>query len=245
MTRHSTFNREQAYIDRELTSSEMMEMEEHLSEAQQEELQSSRIFQSLLGQKLESSAPKCPKEIWNGILSQIHSKENSTNEEPQKSTTIFSKFTSITSYGSAAATLAALLILAWFLKPTEPQPLFIDPVAYIQNHQFSHSGSSKKMEAALHHAGFFLELNEGIVGKHPVQIVGLDIIDKRGEKEARVVYSCCDQPILITIRKGTSPSLTIPNPSKGEAHFLSKQVDQYTVQAYSYHNPKEALDMIY
>ena len=225
-------------------------LEERLSPILLGQLQLERTFPKQLGEQLNTTSPECPDDLWKGLRERMttssegHLSSEAKSHGNAKQT---SKTTSnILPWIYKAGGLAACVALTWSLALSfnGKADNAIDPYAYISNHDFAFTGRREKLMAALHHKGFFVELKPESESYHPIKILGLDFKEGKHGTEARLVYSCCEEPVVITIQHHPQ-QLNTSQAQRGTAHHLSKTLDDYYIQAMSYHDPSEALALVY
>jgi hypothetical protein len=240
-------HQQQSWIDNELNAQEMLKLEERLSPTLLEQLQLERTFQKQLGEQLTTTSPECPDALWNSLKDRMSVRAaDLTKSTGERKIRIFSTKSKALPWLYKAGGLAACATLAWSLSLnfSTTQEVTVNPSAYLNDHKFAYTGRREKLMAALHHKGFFVELKPETESAHPIIILGLDFEEGSRGIEARLVYSCCDEPVIITIQHQPQQLNTL-QPQHGTAHHLSKNLGNYYIQALSLHNPSEALDLVF
>lgn len=238
MSQPTSTERQQAWIDQELSTNELIEFEQQLSPEQKQNMLSARTFQRKLGEQLKDSAPSCPKDLWNDLKSQMSTELPRDTEPPAPKASIPWR---------PWAALAAGLCIAWLIgwqntKPSNSDALTLDPIAAYESGDYAIRGSFEKTEALLHHYGYFLEIDDPKTSYHPITYEGLKLKGDPKNPLIQLIFSCCDEPVIITLHKGEkSPKFDMPHPDGQMAHQIAKVIGNTTAQALSYHDPKEVL----
>ncbi len=220
-----------AYIDGELSVSEVEEFEAQLSEEELKQLNRERAFEEQIGAVFKH-APGCPANLLNDVLKEI-------DKESDKS---FFKYGVI-----AFASLAACLAVFFLIPGAESQgPNIPQTVAELQ--KMSVTGDKlDDINTYLNEKNIKLELTKFMPEHHQKTIIGAGIERIAGEEVVTLMFTCCGRPAKIyLLPKGSNAEKLILEDDKEWKSSIQAQAKKgnYRLVVSSPHNSESLLAYI-
>ena len=220
-----------AYIDGELSVSEIEEFEAQFSEDELKHLSNERAFDKSISNSL-AEAPACPENLLADVLKQVDREEKKT----------FLRYKVI-----AVAALAACLALIFLLpKPGTTGDLVPQTIAELE--KMSLTGNTlDDINEYLSKKNIDLEVTEFLPEHHVKTIVGAGIETIAGEEVVTLLFTCCGRPAKVyVLQKGSGAEKFIVNDDKDWKNSIQAQAKRgsYRLAVSSPHNAESILKYI-
>lgn len=220
-----------AYIDGELSVTEVEKFEKMLSEKELQHLNNERAFEECIGNAL-NDAPSCPENLFPQIVKEIA-------QEDKKS---FLKL-KLVAIAAIAACLAAL-----FLFPSQEQKVeLVNIVPSSVEELQSKSLTGNKLDDInkfLAEKHISLELTSVVGGHHPKTIIGAGMEIVAGEEVVTLLFTCCGRPAKVyLLPKGSKAEKLVMNDDKDWKTGIQAMVKKgnYRLAVSSPHNSESLL----
>ena len=219
-----------AYIDGELSISELEEFEAKLTKDELEYLKDERLFEEKIGDSLRS-APACPSDLLSNTFRQIGEKKKKSNFKIKI---------------LAAAVAAALFLFYMLPKPGTSGVNVPQTVAELQ--KMSKTGSSlDDINKFLTEKSIRLEVLKFKEEHHEKTIIGAGVEIVAGEEVVTLLFTCCGRPAKVyLLPKDSAAEKFIVNDSndwKGSIQALVKK-GNYRLAVSSPHDSESLLTYI-
>lgn len=229
----------QAYLDGELSTQDRENFEKDLSSQQKEALQIEAHFNSTLDKRLGKTDINCPDELWQSLQQKLLA-----NKAPQIREVSNFENLKPTLFKMVAICLVAIALNFFFSTnhTKNQQGLNFDPSIKVQ---LSH------VQNLLNEQGYQLKFKNIPIAHHKINFSGMDWVEadlSAESKAARLLFHCCDIPVVIYIKKAHSAPSTPLKTEREHRNLLyhsKKGNEQVLIDAYSNHPPAEVLDLIY
>ncbi|MCH2206947.1 MAG: hypothetical protein MK132_13905 [Lentisphaerales bacterium] len=223
-----------AYIDNELSVSEIEEIEQQLSKDELQHLVNEKKLDSSI-KNIIKEAPKCPDVLWDNILSEV---DETPKDKPAKRQILFTVILSV-----------AAAIVVFFGLNNGVYPAWVPKTVaeLTQKSQVAMDRHSVNSFLATH--GVKLELGDFPKTHHgnAVNLLGAAVEKIAGDEVVTLYFDCCGKPVKIFLM-----------PNEGEASKFIEQQDlagtdgiventvkgDYRLAIVSTHNASELVDSI-
>lgn len=220
-----------AYIDSELSVSEIEAFEAKLSVEELEHLRKEKAFEEAIGSKL-SEAPCCPENLFADVKKELAK----GTKRP------FAK------YATLAAVAIAACILFVFLLPKAGTTGNKVPMTVAELKSQSLTGDQlDDVNKFLSERGISLELTSVAGGHHAKNIIGAGIELVAGEDVVTLMFTCCGRPAKVyLLPKGSKAEELIVNDNKDWKSSIQALVKKgnYRLAVSSPHNSESILNYI-
>lgn len=220
-----------AYIDGELSVSEVEEFEAQLSAEELKHLNNEKAFEESIGSSL-NDAPACPDNLFTGVVKQLA-------HEDKKS---FLKY-KIAAFVAIAACLAFIFLLP---KPGTDGPKVPMSVAELKSQSLT-GDQLDDINKFLIQKQIDLELTSLAEGHHAKVIIGAGLELIAGEEVVTLMFTCCGRPAKVYILpKNSVAEKTILNDNKDWKSSIQALVKKgnYRLAVSSPHNSESILNSI-
>ncbi|NQZ56327.1 MAG: hypothetical protein HRT88_02500 [Lentisphaeraceae bacterium] len=221
-----------AYLDEELSITELENFESGLSEAELEHLKNEKEFEKEVSTVLKDDI-KCPDALWQSVCEQVEEEENNNSSKKSK-VWLFSTF----------AVAAAIVFI--FLRPVVHYELQPQSLAQLKASRLIENDLTKVNSFLTRNAVPFKlhEFNDKM--HHNISLIGATEEEISGEKVTTLLFNCCGDPVKVYI---------LPKNSKAE-QYISKEnsswksgmttamVNDYRLAVVSQHSSPELLEFI-
>lgn len=238
----------QAYLDEELPVEDVIRFEEVLSEEEHRRIVAEQNLESLIVQKVSQCEP-CPDELWQRIKTQIDQKAAQKQQEELPPLRQINS----SRYGFLRAAVIFLVVAfsVVVLQRTTTETSVInvtfptDLSSFVKNAHVQ--GGKDEIHKVLEQNGFDINLDSmdalSQLTKHKIESLGISKIDIEGKPAMKILFSCCNQPVVVFVLKKEHelPHTVKISGSDSKYYQISKRTDKYNVTAISPHNPENLL----
>ena len=228
-----------AYIDSELSASEMTEFDAALSSQERQRLLAELKFETALGRKLDGI--KCPEQLWEKVKKNISVLEKEKN---RKSIPIsYRKLLTIVS--TLAASILLIFALTFYLLKSEVDVLSIPTTVKTLTREVNTIGNKQNVQQLLTKSGIPLKF-QGIPKDmhHDLKLLGAYETTVDGVKAVAVCFDCCGKPLRVVINnRKTSLAKKIINKCKGGDIQKIKCVNNTQIAVIGTHPGDEVLSL--
>ena len=221
-----------AYLDGELSVSEIEEVEGSLTGKQLEHFRKEKVLEEKINQRLEDGIT-CPTDLWQSICTKIG---RGKSKSPKKII-----------YFSTFLSAAACLTIFFFLNKNETA-IFKVPLT------LSELKNSSKTKTELLDVNNFLKvnnvdlkLNEFVEGGHPKKLIGASLEKVGNEEVVTLLFNCCGFPVKIyVLPKGSAAEKFVVAEDTAWKKGIEGQVKkgEYRLALVSAHGAMDILEAI-
>ena len=223
-----------AYLDNELTVSEVEELEKQLSSDELKHLVNEKKLESSIGTLLKD-APKCPDVLWGDIMDQVEEKPaKEKKKKPIMFGVIFAAAASIFIYVGIGSTNYPVWVPQSVTELAQKSKIEVDRSSV--NRFIAEHGVKLKL-------GDFPKTHHG----NPVNLLGASVESMAGDDVVTLYFACCGEPVKIFL---------IPNDSSADKFMQEQQASgvdgivenvargEYRVAVVSSHNASDLVGSI-
>ena len=220
-----------AYIDAELSITELEKFESELSNDQLEQLKREKDFEKQMSSVLKKGV-KCPDDLWRSICEQIEEEENIPSRRKW--------VVMVTSLAAAAAVVLA------FFRPTEAMSLQPLSIAQLETSRLVEN-DLVKVNAFLAKKNIpfkLLEFNKKV--HHTKSLIGAGVEEISGEKVTTLFFECCGEPVKVyMLPKNSKAEQSVSEESSlwGSGMTMT-MLNDYRLAMVSRHTAPEILEFI-
>jgi len=215
-----------AYLDTELSVTEVESLEKHLSEEDLEHLEREKHLDSKISEHLKKGV-KCPEALWNSVCQQIESEKKLPEKKHLKLFYVL------------VSAVAAAIVFAFIWQPQQSDYM---PLSVIELEQSSKVTELAAVNELLSAKGISLELGDvAQPGHHTKRLLGAGVELVAGEEVVTLLFECCGKPVkILVLPKNSKAQRIVAKSSSG----VVASVNNYQLALFSKHSTPELFKFI-
>ncbi len=197
----------QAYIDGELSATDMVDFEESLSESESRLLASDVLFDRALSEGLAKDAA-CPDDVWARTKALLEAQPTVPTNDTPKNPILYRRAWGPWGFATIVAAAMITLMVSWMMPSTSAPIILAEETVDELAAQSQVNANSADIERYMHENNYQLRL-VAVETLHIVQIHSdVHLLGARRNYNGDVVellVACCHQPVTIIIAERNTP----------------------------------------